>query len=126
MVLMKKTLILSGLLTSLVLISCQAPNTKESTTTNPSTSPSVLSSAPVDSLSILSRKELYNMLKCQIKVLDDGKPSVLEKEIDTMENSKPPVADSKAIETYTNHLNNIKRIYSYAADACKEQAIIKN
>lgn len=115
---MKKLIILSGLLTSLVLISCQSPNAKDNTTT-PSISPSVENSAPVDSLSILSRKELYNMLKCQIKILDDGKPSILEKEIDAMENAKPPIADSKAIETYKGHINSIKRAYSYAADACK-------
>lgn len=116
---MKKSLILAGLLTSLVLISCQSPNTKETITVNPSTSPSLGSSTPVDSLSTLSRKELYNMLKCQINILDEGVPSILEKEIDAMEKSKPPIADSKAIETYTGHINSIKRAYSYAADACK-------
>lgn len=118
---MKKSLIFTGLSTLLVLMSCQAPNNKDNTTITPSVSPSnIESSAPVDSLSTLSRKELYNMLKCEIKVLDDGKPSVLEKEIDEMEKSKPPVSDFKAIEIYKGHLSNIKRVYPYATDACKE------
>ncbi len=69
-----------------------------------------------------NRKESYSFLKCLTGSADlsEGKPSLLERDVDNMEKANPPIPDIEAQTVYTKHVNDILRIYPSTFASCKD------